>query len=154
MSIISKRINEAEMKKNHVSFDITVRLIEVEFDDTGKVRFVFRDDFNQRDVVEEINLADEHEKVRFAMYLESMDIKNLKRARELLNIFIREEIEIKLRQKFNGSILYSYSLDSDQRYEFKKHTYLDNMIAKKRITKETYEELKDMTYKEVRAALR
>lgn len=141
-------------KKNHKSQDITCRLVNVKFEDTGKVTFQFRDDMNEQDVFDVMNLADDHEKVRFAMFLESMNIKNIKRARELLDIFIREEIEIRLRQKYDGSILYSYNLDDDQMYEFKKHIYLDNMVAKKRITKEVYEEMKDMTFKEVRAALR
>jgi hypothetical protein len=87
------------------------------------------------------------------MFLESFHIKNLQKARNLLNIFIRQGIEIKLVVDRNYRIIYSNMLEKDQLYEFKKHILLDKLRSEKKLSKEMYDELKTMEYKEVRKVI-
>ena len=44
-------------------------------------------------------------------------------------------------------------LTKDQLYEFKKHILLDKLIENRKLSKEMYEEMKDMEYKEVRKVI-
>jgi hypothetical protein len=104
-------------------------------------------------IKEELDLLNTHELFRFSMFLESFHIKNLQKARNLLNIFIRQGIEIKLVVDRNYRIIYSNMLEKDQLYEFKKHILLDKLRSEKKLSKEMYDELKTMEYKEVRKVI-
>lgn len=132
---------------------VTSRLIQADFD-RHYVTFTFKNDTEDKTIVEELDLSIDHDLFRFSMFLESFFIKDLKKAREMLDIFIREEIEIGLMIDQNNEIIYSNSLEKDQEYEFKKHVLLDKLVGKKRITREMYEEMKELTYKEVKAVVK
>ena len=114
----------------------------------------FMEDETGFPVKEELDLLDEHTLFRFSMFLESFGINTLKHARKMLNVFIREKIEIGLMINLQREIIYSNSLVKKQSDEFKKYNLLDKLKNGRKINKEMYDELKDMTYKEVRSVVK
>lgn len=139
------------MKREYEANSVTCNLVKLSMDSNLAVlEFVTMDGLA---IKEELDLINNHELFRFSMFLESFHIKNLQKARKLLNIFIREGIEIVLVVDKNYKIIYSNMLSEDQLYEFKKHILLNNLKTNKKLSKEMYEELKTMTYKEVRKVI-
>lgn len=139
------------MKREYEANSVTCNLVKLSMDSNLAVlEFVTMDGLA---IKEELDLINNHELFRFSMFLESFHIKNLEKARKLLNIFIREGIEIVLVVDKNYKIIYSNMLSEDQLYEFKKHILLNNLKTNKKLSKEMYEELKTMTYKEVRKVI-
>lgn len=139
-----KREYEAKLVEAYLikmELDSNMAMLEFETID-GKIKFS-----------EELDLLDTHDLFRFSMFLESFHIKNLEKARQLLNIFIKNKIKIGLMIDDRHNIIYSNMLEKDQLYEFKKHILLAKLIRNKKITKEMYEEMKTMMYKEVRSVL-
>jgi hypothetical protein len=139
------------MKREYEAINVICNLSKLELDSNMAVlEFVTMDGMK---IIEELDLLNTHELFRFSMFLESLHIKNLKHARKLLNIFIREGIEIELVVDRQFKIIYSNMLAKDQLYEFKKHILLDKLISEKKLSKEMYEELKTLEYKEVRKVI-
>lgn len=139
------------MKREYEAMNVICNLSKLELDSNmAMLEFVTMDGIK---IIEELDLLNTHELFRFSMFLESLHIKNLKQARKLLNIFIREGIEIELVVDPQFKIIYSNMLAKDQLYEFKKHILLDKLIKEKKLSKEMYEELKTLEYKEVRKVI-
>lgn len=139
------------MKKEYEANVVTCNLARLELNSNmAELEFITMDNIK---IVEELDLLNTHELFRFSMFLESLHIKKLENARKLLNIFIREGIEIQLVVDRNYRIIYSNMLTKDQLYEFKKHILLDKLIENRKLSKEMYEEMKDMEYKEVRKVI-
>jgi len=139
------------MKREYEAITMVCNLSKLELDSNMAVlEFITMDGVK---IIEELDLLNTHELFRFSMFLESLHIKNLKQARKLLNIFIREGIEIELVVDNRFKIIYSNMLKQDQLYEFKKHILLDKLISEKKLSKEMYEELKTLEYKEVRKVI-
>ena len=106
------------------------------------------------EIREELDLLDEHTVFRFSMFLESFQIKNLKHARKMLDVFIREKIEIELMINQHDEIIYSNSLKKKESDEFKKYNLLDKLRNKKQISKADYIEMRDFTYADVRSVMK
>lgn len=139
------------MKKEYEANTVTCNLARLELNSNmAELEFITMDGIK---IIEELDLINTHELFRFSMFLESLHIKKLENARKFLNIFIREGIEITLVVDRNYRIIYSNMLTKDQLYEFKKHILLDKLIENKKLSKEMYEELKEMEYKEVRKVI-
>lgn len=119
-------------------------IAELEFlSDDGKTAFK-----------EELDLLNTHELFRFSMFLESFHIKNLDKARQHLNLFIKKKIKIGLVVDRYNNIIYSNMLEKDQLHEFKKHITLAKLVKNKKISKEMFEEMQDMTYEEIKAVIK
>jgi len=114
----------------------------------------FKIDGTELHITEELDLLDDHTMFRFSMFLESFGIKSLKHARKMLNVFIREKILIGLMINLQNEIIYSNMLVKKQSDEFKKYNLLDQLKRTKKINKEMYNELKGMSYKEVRSVVK
>lgn len=130
--------------------EVQARLLRVEIT-TKHVELDFYVDEEELTINEELDILDEHTLFRFSMFLEGFGIKDLKQARQHLNIFIKEKITIGLMINQLNEIIYSNSLKKDQKYEFKKMILLTDLKRQRKITKDMYDEMKDLTYKEVRS---
>ena len=138
-------------KREYDANTVTCNLVKLELDSNIAIlNFITMEGLP---IKEELDLLNTHELFRFSMFLESFHIKNLQKARNLLNIFIRQGIEIKLVVDRNYRIIYSNMLEKDQLYEFKKHILLDKLRSEKKLSKEMYDELKTLEYKEVRKVI-
>lgn len=104
-------------------------------------------------IKEELDLLETHQLFKFSMFLKSFHIKKLEHARRLLNIFIEHKIEIGLVVDRQNKIIYSNELTKDQMYEFKKHILLNKLIVAGKITRDMYEEMISLEYKEVRSII-
>lgn len=121
---------------------------------TKHVILEFYCDDEELEIREELDLLDEHTVFRFSMFLESFQIKNLKHARKMLDVFIREKIEIGLMVNIHDEIIYSNTLDKANSNEFKKFNLLDKLRNKRKISKSDYVEMRDFTYDEVRSVMK
>lgn len=138
------------MKREYVAKLVNAILIKMELD-SNMASLEFEDESGKIKFKEELDLLDTHDLFRFSMFLESFHIKKLEKARQLLNIFIKHKIKIGLMVDEKNQIIYSNMLEKDQLYEFKKQILLAKLIRNKKITKEMYEEMQSMMYKEVRS---
>lgn len=139
------------VKKNRSqSRDVLVRMTSFNINKDHTVAINFMHDAEKLELTEVLDLTDDHEKLRFSMFLESFEMKNLKALGAHSAILIREEIKFKLRIKRNNEILYSHRMDKDELEEYTKYKLLDNYVRDNRITKEQYEDLRNRTLKEVR----
>ena len=132
---------------------ISAQLIQLKFD-VQTITLTFIDDLTGIEFVEELDLLDDHDVFRFSMFLESFHIKDLKKANKMLNMMIESKVHIPLVVDQRNEILYSNMLNKEQTHEIKKHILLEKLIDKKKITKEMYEEMKDMSYSEVRSIVK
>jgi hypothetical protein len=132
---------------------ISAQLIQLKFD-VQTITLTFIDDLTGIEFVEELDLLDNHDVFRFSMFLESFHIKDLKKANKMLNMMIESKVHIPLVVDQRNEILYSNMLNKEQTHEIKKHILLEKLIDKKKITKEMYEEMKDMSYSEVRSIVK
>lgn len=139
------------MKREYEANIVTCNLVKLELDSNLAIlNFISMEGLP---IKEELDLLNTHELFRFSMFLESFHIKNLQKARNLLNIFIREGIEIDLVVDKNYRVIYSNMLSESQLNEFKKHILLDKLKTNKKLSKAMYEELREMDYKEVRKVI-
>jgi len=132
---------------------ISAQLIRIHFD-VQTIELTFIEDSTGLEFVEELDLLDDHDVFRFSMFLESFHIKDLKNANKMLNLMVEHNVHIPLVIDQRNDILYSNMLSKEQSSIIKKYSLLDKLIEKKKITKEMYEEMKDMTYQEVRSIIK
>ena len=142
---------QLEVKKNRKnSRDILVRMTQFNFGTNHNVVMKFKNDSEDLILTEELDLNDDHEKLRFSMFLESFELKNLRALGAHTAILIKEEIKFKLRIKGNGEILYSHRMDEAELEEYTKYKLLDGYVRDNRISKEQYEDLRNRSLKDVR----
>lgn len=140
------------MKREYESRLFTVTLTKMEMENNMAIfEFVTED---KTVLKEELDLINTNELFRFSMFLESMHIKNLDKARQHLNIFIKHKIKIGLVVDRYNQIIYSNMLEKSQLHEFKKQIVLAKLVRNKKISKEMLEELQEMTYEEIKAVIK
>jgi len=141
------------MKREYESKLVMARLTSMDMKD-NIAELIFLADDGKTYFKEELDLLDTHNLFRFSMFLESFHIKNLDKARQLLNIFIKHKIKIGLVVDRYNNIIYSNMLEKDQLHDFKKHIILAKLVRNKKISKEMYEEMQTMSYEEVKAVIK
>lgn len=140
-------------KREYESKLITCTLISMDMKD-NMAELVFLAEDGKTYLKEELDLLNTHELFRFSMFLESFHIKNLEKARQHLNLFIKKKIKIGLVVDRYNNIIYSNMLEKNQLHEFKKHITLAKLVKSKKISKEMFEEMQDMTYEEIKAVIK
>ncbi len=141
------------MKREYESKLIYATLIKMSMADNMAI-LEFKSEDGKLNIKEELDLLDTHNLFRFSMFLESFHIKNLDKARQHLNIFIKYKIKIGLVIDRYNNIIYSNMLNKDQLQEFKKQIALAKLVKNKKISKEMYEEMQFMNYDEVKAVIK
>lgn len=140
-------------KREYESKQITCTLTRMSMkDNIAELEFLSED--GKLKFKEELDLLNTHELFRFSMFLESFHIKNLDKARQHLDLFIRKKIKINLVVDRYNNIIYSNMLEPDQLQEFKKFITLAKLIKDKKISKEMFEEMEQMTYEEIKAVIK
>lgn len=140
------------MKREYESKLITATLTRMDMKD-NMAELDFLADDGKTVIKEELDLLDTHNLFRFSMFLESFHIKNLDKARQHLNIFIKKKIKIGLVVDRYNTIIYSNMLEEDQLHEFKKHITLAKLVKTKKISKEMFDEMQEMSYEEIKAVI-
>lgn len=141
------------MKREYESKVIQATLTKMDMENNMAV-FEFLAEDGKTVLKEELDLINTHELFRFSMFLESMHIKNLEKARQHLNMFIKYKIKIGLMVDRYNQIIYSNMLERNQLHEFKKQIVLAKLIRNKKISKEMLEEMQDMTYEEIKGVIK
>jgi hypothetical protein len=141
------------MKREYESKVVSATLTKMDMkDNIAELSFLATD--GKTTFKEELDLLDTHNLFRFSMFLESFHVKNLDKARQHLNIFIKHKIKIGLVVDRNNLIIYSNMLEKDQLQEFKKHITLAKLVRTKKISKEMFDEMQDMSYEEIKAVIK
>lgn len=141
------------MRKEFESKLIMANLVRMEMDNNTAI-LEFTDEDGILRIKEELDLVDTHQLFRFSMFLESFHVKNLDKARQHLNIFIKHKIKIGLMLDRYNQIIYSNMLEPSELSKFKKFILLTKLIRDKKISREMYEEMQDMTYEEIKGVIK
>lgn len=141
------------MRKEFESKLIMANLVRMEMDNNTAI-LEFTDEDGILRIKEELDLVDTHQLFRFSMFLESFHVKNLEKARQHLNIFIKHKIKIGLMLDRYNQIIYSNMLEPSELSKFKKFILLAKLIRDKKISREMYEEMQDMTYEEIKGVIK